>query len=236
VKPVHTPAIEIIGLTKRFDSFVAVKDVSIRIKSGEIYTLIGKNGAGKTTLLKCLVGLLAADKGTLSISGYSISLQSLEAKQQFGYVSDDPSVYEYLTGNEFLALTGRLRQMDATDIQHRMKELSALFPIRDILDKPMAEYSRGNRQKVTFLAAIISKPEVLIIDEPTVGLDPESVHIFGKALRTHAHEGGAVFFISHSLDFAKEYADRIGMMEKGHLVKEANVADIVSIEQFAEIS
>ncbi len=224
-------AISTIDLTKDFPSLKAVDKVNLKIKFGEIYSLIGPNGAGKSTLVKLLVGLLAPSKGQAIIGGFDISKQPIEAKQQFGYVSDNPQAYDYLTGNEFLILTGKLRQLSENMIKERIHQLTPLFPIKDILNTQMANYSRGNRQKVAFLGALLPKPKILIIDEPIAGLDPTSIEIFGKTLKNFAKNGGAVLFVTHILSFGQLYADKLGVMDKGKIIKEEIITPKTAIDK-----
>lgn len=217
-------AVEIESLSRNFDRTHAVVDVSLKVAAGEIYALIGPNGAGKTTLIKMLVGLLAPDKGTVTICGQDIVKHPLAAKTHFGYIPDNPLVYDYLTGYEFLHFTGALRGMRESDVKHRVKELAAIFPLGDVLTQKMGSYSRGNRQKTAFLAALISHPDLLVIDEPIAGLDPGSITIFGETLRQFAGNGGAVFLATHILSFGQAYADRVGAMNAGRLRHESPVS------------
>jgi ABC-2 type transport system ATP-binding protein len=213
------------GLTRDFGNVRAVDGVNLDIKCGDIYALIGPNGAGKTTLIKMLVGLLNPTKGKAFIYGHDIMRDPIEAKKCFGYVSDNPIVYDYLTGYEFLNMTGVLRGMKEKEIKSRLMELVEIFPLKDILSQKMGSYSRGNRQKTAFLASIISKPEVLVIDEPIAGLDPTSITAFGETLKSFTHGGGAVILATHILSFGQEYANRVGGMNKGKINKEMLVSE-----------
>lgn len=210
-------------VSKRFGKVQAVDDVTISINAGEIFALIGPNGSGKTTLVKMITGLLSADKGVIKVAGADIKKDSLKAKEHFGFLPDDPSPYDYLTGREFLELTGRLKGMTEGEVRSRVNHLETVFPLSGILDQAMGQYSRGNKQKVAFLAAIVSDPKLLVIDEPIVGLDPTSIKIFGDQLRQFANEGGAVLMTTHILDFAKNWADRVGLLDRGELVKETRI-------------
>ncbi|MDO8657509.1 MAG: ABC transporter ATP-binding protein [Candidatus Levybacteria bacterium] len=225
------PAIFTSGLFKSFGSLHAVSDVNLKIKPGGIYALIGPNGAGKTTLIKLITGLLAPTKGLLKVFDIEISLNPVAAKKMFGYIPDDPVPYDFLTGREFLALTGNLKNMKHQQIEKRIESLETIFPIKDVIDQKMGDYSRGNKQKLAFLAGLISEPELLIIDEPIVGLDPSSIEIFGKTLKEFSKNGGTVFFATHILDFAKTYADRVGIMIGGKIVHEEEVLESTSIEK-----
>lgn len=217
------------ALSKSFGATHAVRSVSLQVKKGEIYALVGPNGAGKSTFIKLLVGLLDATSGKAEINGYSIATEPEAAKDQFGYISDDPTSYEYLSGREFLELTGNLRRMRSEEVKHRIHELLSLFPLQTVIDMPMGQYSRGNRQKVAFLAALMAKPSVLIIDEPIVGLDMASIDTFGKTIAQFAKDGGSVFLATHILTFADAIAHRVGVMEEGKIVKEASLSSRTSI-------
>lgn len=217
-------------LAKSFGTRAVLKDVNFSVRQGTVHALVGPNGAGKTTLIKLLVGLYVPTHGHVEICGVDVSKHPLEAKRRFGYISDDPVAYGYLSGLEFLLLTARLREMEMGSIEHRIKELIEIFPIQDIIHQPMTQYSRGNRQKLAFLAAMLTKPEVLIIDEPIVGLDPTSIEVFGKTLRVYVHDGGAVLFSTHILDFAKEYAHHVTLMKQGSIIADEKITLHTNLE------
>ncbi len=225
----HLP-IEISHLTKIYSGYKAVADLILQIGKEEIFALVGENGAGKTTLIKMLVGLIKPDDGQIKIFGDDFDKNPNKVKSSFGYVSDNPNVYEYLTGREFLRLTGRLRQMGKLAVEKRIEELLKIFHLDQLIDQPMAEYSRGNRQKVAFLSAILTKPPLLIIDEPIVGLDPDSIDIFGQMLRQYADTGGTVFFATHILPFAQKWASRVGIIHKGRLIKVTKIISQTDLE------
>lgn len=223
-------AISTKNLTKRFGTFTAVDAVNLTVAEGDLYALIGPNGAGKTTLIKMLVGLLIPTAGSATIAGFDIMRRPLSSKREIGYVPDDPSAYDYLTGLEFLMLTGRLRGMKEAEVKKRIDEMIPLFPIVDIVPTPIAQYSRGNKQKVAILAALMTKPKILLIDEPIVGLDPSSIDILGAVLVQYAREGHTVFFVTHILSFAQKYANRVGVMKEGIITKETVVSETVALE------
>ena len=224
-------AICIKGISKSFGQCHAVSDVNISINEGKIYALIGPNGSGKTTLIKMITGLLIPDSGKVTIYDYDIQKEPEMAKTKFGYIADDPSVYEYLTGIEFLSLTGSLRGLHHHEIHDYIDELSGIFPIKDILYQPMVQYSRGNKQKVAFLSALLAKPKILIIDEPIVGLNPTSISTFGKTLSKFAKKGGSVFMATHILSFAQDYATRVGVMQNGKIVDERQIKSSTRLEE-----
>jgi len=218
------------NLTKRFGTLTAVDRVNLSVNEGELYALIGPNGSGKTTLIKMLVGLLIPTAGSAAILGYDVASRPLSAKREIGYVPDDPSAYDYLTGLEFLMLTGRLRGMKEGEVKKRIEALLPLFPIADVVPTPIAQYSRGNKQKVAVLAALMTKPKILLIDEPIVGLDPSSIDILGATLVKYARGGNTVFFVTHILSFAQKYARRVGIMKDGIIKKETVVSKEVALE------
>ena len=224
-------AIKISHVSKVFGRTKAVWDVSLDIFSGDIYALIGPNGGGKTTLIKMLVGLYLPTTGHITLHGNDIGRQTISAKRSFGYVPDNPEGYDYLSGYEFLNFTARLRGMTAQGGKLRIDELVSLFPLKNIISEPMESYSRGNRQKIAFLAALLTTPPALIIDEPIVGLDPPSIDTFGKIITDYAKSGGTVFFATHTLWFAKKYAKRVGVMKAGQLVAEKNISLLLNLEK-----
>lgn len=224
-------AISTNNLSKRFGHVIAVNNVNLSVNEGEIYALIGPNGAGKTTLLKMLVGLLTPTSGSASMYGNDIIRTPVAVKRLFGYVSDDTSAYEYLTGKEFLILTGRLRGLTSHTIQTRIRELLPIFPIDDIIDQPMSAYSRGNKQKVAFLSSILATPKILVIDEPIVGMDAASIDTMGKMLRAYAKKGNSILIVTHILDFAEQFADCACIMIEGKIVKETPITKSTSLEK-----
>lgn len=228
----RTLPLKTVNLGKKFGSFKAVSKVNLRIKPGEIYAVIGPNGAGKTTLIKMIVGLLSPTKGKVFIFGIGIEKQPLKAKQMFGYIPDNPDAYQYLTGYEFLLLAGSLNNLSRNQTEERITQLLPIFPINDIINQPIAQYSRGNKQKLAFIAAVLPNPKLLIIDEPIVGLDPASIQILGNQLRGIAAQGGSVFFVTHILSFAQQYADRVGIMVKGRIVDEQKITKNLDLNQW----
>ncbi len=212
--------LQIEHITKKFGATTACDQVSLEVKAGEIYALIGPNGSGKTTLIHTIVGLLSPDSGNIKICQKDISQKPQLAKSFLGFVPDNPANYPYLTGTEFLKLTAKLKGVDKNKIQGEINKVSNIFPISEILEIPMEGYSRGNLQKVAFLASLLGHPKLLVIDEPIVGLDPQSIKIFGHTLRHFALSGGAVLLSTHTLSFAKEYSNKIGIIFNGKLKEE----------------
>ena len=222
--------LEIKAVTKKFGDIIAVNDVSLNVKAGTVMALIGPNGSGKTTLLNCVVGLLRPETGRVLIKGLDIQEKPVVAKRLFSYISDNPAIYPYLSGLEFMRLTAKLHGLTEDQTEKKITELKSLFPIEEVLAARTESYSRGNLEKTAFLSALISDPTLLIIDEPIVGLDPASIRLFGNTLRRFVKAGGAVLLSTHTLEFAREYADTIGIIHGGKLLKELSVTAKINIE------
>jgi len=216
-------AIQVKNLLKRFGTTTAVANVSFSVPTGDIYALIGENGAGKTTIIKMMTGLTLPDQGTISLFGHDVATHPLQAKKTFGYISDNPTVYGHLTGREFFYFAGSLRGMHEHAVKKRISELLPVFDLTDLIDSPMSDHSRGNRQKIAFIASLLATPRLIIIDEPIVGLDPDSIEIFGRTLQAYVKDGGTVFFSTHILSFAEKYATRAAVIHKGVLTKEMDI-------------
>lgn len=218
-------------VTKSFGGMVALNNISLSISPGTIYALVGPNGSGKTTLSNCIVGLLSPESGSMQVRGIDIQKDPVKAKHLFSYVSDNPAIYPYLTGFEFLKLVAKIHGFSKEDAGKRIEELKSIFPIEDVLNITTDSYSRGNIEKTAFLAALLSRPSLLVIDEPIVGLDPTSVKILGDTLREFAKKGGAVLLSTHTLSFAKKYAHKLGILVSGKLLKEIPVTSKINIEE-----
>ena len=212
--------LDIRDVSKSFGQTKAVDKINLQIHRGEIYALIGPNGSGKTTLLKMMVGLLKPNQGEIIVLANRVDGDNVETKSETGYVPDKPEGYPYLTGNEFIKLTTRLRGGSAKEAQQIASSLVKAFDIEPVLREQMEGYSRGSLQKTAFIAALAGSPSLLIIDEPIAGLDPLSIKVFGETLKKFAKAGGTVLMVTHTLSFAQDYADRVGVMVKGKLVKE----------------
>src|SRR3990167_10089122 len=169
--------LQIKNLSKEFGSLRAVSNLSLEVKPKEIYGFIGPNGAGKTTTIKTIVGLLKPTHGTIKVDGADNQTQPQKVKSVIGYIPDEPMIYEKLTGREFLHFVGELFGVDQRTRKKKLEELIEIFPLKDIIDGYVGNYSRGNKQKVAILAALLHDPKLLIIDEPIVGLDPQSAKI-----------------------------------------------------------
>lgn len=206
------------NLTKKFSSFTAVNDLSLEIPDGEFFGFLGPNGAGKTTTIKMMAGLFAPTSGFAVMNGFDIQKQPLEAKSTFGYVPDQPFLYDKLTGREFLYYMGGLFKMPKEALRREIEKLVDHFEIGDWVDKRAEEYSQGMRQRITIAAAFVHSPRTIIIDEPMVGLDPRSARIVKDSLKQKSREGVTVFMSTHNMEIVEELCDRIGIIKDGKLI------------------
>jgi len=224
--PGRPPGISLERLTKRFGALTAVDDLSLRVEPGEIYGLIGPNGSGKTTTVRMLTGLYRPTAGRVLISGMDLAAAPESAKRVMGYVPDEPFVYDRLSGREFLHLMGELYGVPRAARPSRIERLLTIFPLSAVIDTYTGNYSRGNKQKLTILAALLHDPRVLVIDEPIVGLDPESAITTREVLRTFAAGGRTVLVSTHTLAFAEAVCHRVGLLREGVLLQEGDLASM----------
>ncbi|MBM3879651.1 MAG: ABC transporter ATP-binding protein [Verrucomicrobia bacterium] len=210
--------IELSHLVKRFGELVAVQDLSLRIPPGEFFALLGPNAAGKTTTIKVLVGLIKPTAGTAHVAGFDVQAQPLEARRRLAYVPDFPFLYDKLTPWEFLRFTGQLFRMAETRIERETSALVARFNLEPYLGQPIEGLSHGTRQRVAIVSALLHAPEVIVLDEPMVGLDPHHARVLKDILKERSRAGMTVFISTHQLSIAEEMADRIGIMHQGRLI------------------
>ena len=196
----------------------AIDNLSLDIHDGEIVGFIGLNGAGKTTLIKMMTGILKPDKGKILINGHDIVKEPIEAKQLIGYIADSPDMFLRLTGIEYIHLLSDIYKVDEAERKKRIKELSKTFNLEEVLDKPMQGYSHGTRQKMMVMGALVHNPKVWILDEPLIGLDPQSSILLKKMMREHADKNNTVFFSTHVLEIAEKLCDRIAIIDKGKIL------------------
>ncbi len=205
-------------LTKTFGSTTAVNDLTLSCPPGEILAFLGPNGAGKTTTIKILAGLLRPTGGCASIFGHDVVRDPLEAKRLTSYIPDEPYLYGKLTGREFLLFTGRLRGVSDSAIESRIEELEREFDFSAFADELAEGYSHGMRQRIVIAAALLTRPKALLVDEPTVGLDPRSARRAKEAFLRLKEGGACIFMSTHTLSVAEELADRIAILDRGRLV------------------
>jgi len=212
--------LQIKNIVKKFGYFSAVNGINVHINQGELYGFLGPNGAGKTTTIKMIAGIYAPTSGSITINGIDISKNPVKAKLQIGYVPDQPYLYEKLTGREFLYFSGGLYNLDKKTIQNRIDELVDILNIESWLDKRTEEYSQGMRQRITIASALLHDPKLIVLDEPMIGLDPQSAVLVKKILNQKVSEGASVFVSTHSLSFAEEICSRIGIIKAGVMIYE----------------
>ncbi len=210
--------IELIHLVKKFGELVAVNDISIAVPPGEFFAVLGPNAAGKTTTLKVLAGLMKPTSGVARVGGFDLQTHPLEARRCMAFVPDFPFLYEKLTPWEFLRFTGQLFQMADGQIRANSQELVARFNLEPYLNKPIEGLSHGTRQRVAIAAGLLHDPEVFIIDEPMVGLDPLHARAVKDLLKERSRAGMTVLVSTHQLGVAEELADRIGIIHQGRLI------------------
>jgi ABC-2 type transport system ATP-binding protein len=210
--------IELKNITKHYGTKVAICDLNLRIEQGELFAFLGPNGAGKTTTIKMISGLLFPTAGRIRVGGFDIQTQGDQARQLLSYVPDQPYLYERLTGREFLRFIADMYGLPPQQAKKRLEEVATQFRLEDFIDDLAERYSHGMRQRTVFAAALLHHPRVLVVDEPTVGLDPRSVRLLKDVFRTLAAGGTTVFLSTHSLDLAQEVAQRIGIVDHGRLI------------------
>jgi len=213
-------------LTKRFGDKTAVAELDLAIEPGEIFGFLGPNGAGKSTTVRILTGLIPADSGRAIVAGFDVAAQPIEAKQRLGYVPETPKLYESLTADGFLDVMGALHHLDQRTSRTRRQELMKLLGLEDAQYQRLREFSKGMRQKVVIAAALLHRPEVLILDEPFDGVDANTTLVMKTLLREMAAQGKTILFSSHVLDVVERICTRICIIDKGRKLVEGTVADI----------
>lgn len=221
-------AIELNKVNKHFTKVHAVRDLTLAVEKGEIYALIGPNGAGKTTTVKMIVGLLTPTSGKITVIGKDVVKDPVAAKKDLGYIPDDPFVYDYLTGREFLQFTGSLFGLSRKATDSKIEKLLKLYNLESVIDGLFSEYSRGNKQKTIIIANMLHQPKILVIDEPILGLDVQSQKVTQRLFKNFAKEKGSIFLCTHTLSVAQELADRVGIIKEGKLVEEGTLDELRS--------
>lgn len=214
------------NLVKHFGHTKALQGVTLEIKEGEIFALIGPNSAGKSTLVKSIVGLLEPTHGTITIDGHDNVRDAEKTKKITGYIPDEPSIWSHMTGEEFLLFTQALYGISEKERIHKIKELLPIFNLKGIEKNHFEDYSRGNKQKFSILAAFSHNPKLLLIDEPIVGLDPIGADIAKKMFVDYAKNGGSVLLVTHTLPVAEEIATRIGFLKEGKLIVSGSLQEL----------
>ncbi len=213
-------------VTRTYGSKTAVDRLTLEIPRGEIFAFLGPNGAGKTTSIKMMVGLLRPTAGQITIGEFDVVKQGRQAKSRLGYVPDQPELYDKLSGREFLQFVADMHGMPADVARPAIAELARFFELEEYYDQLTEDYSHGMKQRVAFAAALLHDPDVIVLDEPMVGLDPKSMRWVKDLLRRRAAAGRTVFMSTHTLAVAEEIADRIGVFHKGRLLFLGTVSEL----------
>lgn len=212
--------LKLINLKKKFGNFLAVNNINLEINAGDFFGFLGQNGAGKTTTIKMITGLYAPTEGKVLISGLDILKDPIEAKKLIGYIPDQPFLYEKLTGREFLYFSGGLYQLEKNLLKNKIDETIDELKINQWVDKRTEEYSQGMRQRIAIASALLHDPKLIVVDEPMVGLDPQSALVVKNVLKRKASEGVAIFMSTHSLNIAEEICTIIGIIKDGVMIFE----------------
>lgn len=218
--------LKINNLTKTYGDKKAVDNLTLHIAPGEIYGFIGHNGAGKTTTIKAACGILQFDEGDICIDGVSIKDDPLACKQRLAYIPDNPDLYEYMKGIQFLNFTADIFGVSADERQQRIKKYADLFELTDSLGDNISSYSHGMKQKLAIISALIHNPKLIIMDEPFVGLDPKAAHLLKEQMREICNQGAAIFFSTHVLEVAEKLCDKVAIIKNGRLIKSGTMDEV----------
>jgi ABC-2 type transport system ATP-binding protein len=223
-------------LTKKYGKFTAVDRISLEVPRGELFGLLGPNGAGKTTTMRMIAGILQPTSGSLMVGGVDMLAKPLEAKAVIGFIPDRPFVYDKLTGGEFLRFAAALYGQDGPGIERRIDELLEIFDLSGWKHELTESYSHGMRQKLIICGALVHRPELIVVDEPMVGLDPKSARLLKDLFRQFVDRGGTILMSTHTLEVAEVMCDRIAIVHKGRLAAQGTMADLRRQTESGEMS
>lgn len=223
--------IETDNLTKRFGAKTAVNALNLSIGAGEFFCFLGPNGAGKTTTIKMLTGLLKPSAGSARLGGFDIQADPVKTKSILGYIPDTPFLYDKLTGREFMRFVAGLYRLPKSALNGTSEELLELFEVRHVGDQLIENYSHGMRQKLSFASCFLHDPQIVIVDEPWVGLDPKNIRFVKEYLKQKTREGLTVFMSTHTLSLIEDVADRIGIIHNGKLLHTGTIDDILKLSE-----
>ena len=222
-------------LTKTYEEKKAVDDLNLHIRPGEIYGFIGHNGAGKTTTLKSVAGILQFDAGEIYIGGDSVREKPLECKRKIAYIPDNPDLYEYMTGIKYLNFIADIFGVDAALRRERIRRYADAFELTGDLAQPIAAYSHGMKQKLAIIAAWLHEPQLILMDEPFVGLDPKAAHLLKGMMREICDRGGAIFFSTHVLEVAEKLCDKVAIIKGGKLIRSGTMEEVKGDDSLEEV-
>ncbi len=223
------------NLTKVYGDRKAVDGLSLHILPGEIYGFIGHNGAGKTTTLKAVAGILQFDGGEIFIDGKNVREDPLGCKRIMAYIPDNPDLYEFMSGIDYLNFVADIFGVSAEDRQKRITEYADTFALTDDLAQPISAYSHGMKQKLAVISALIHKPKLILMDEPFVGLDPKAAFLLKEIMRKHCDEGGSIFFSTHVLEVAEKLCDHVAIIKNGKLIKSGTMEEVKGDESLESV-
>ena len=212
--------------TKTYGDKRAVDDLSLHIQAGEIYGFIGHNGAGKTTTLKSVAGILQFDAGEILVGGVSMKAEPLACKKKLAYIPDNPDLYDFMTGMQYLNFVGDVFAVPEQLRLQRIRELAEAFELTGDLSQSIGSYSHGMKQKLAIISAWIHEPELILMDEPFVGLDPKAAHTLKEMMRQVCNRGGAIFFSTHVLEVAEKLCDKVAIIKGGRLIRSGTMEEV----------
>lgn len=218
--------LQIQNLTKRFGDKVAVDDLTLHIAPGEIYGFIGHNGAGKTTTLRSIAGIQQFDAGEIRIGGVSVTADPMTCKRSMAYIPDNPDLYDFMSGIQFLNFIGDVFAVPADVRQARIRDYAERLELTGDLAQPISAYSHGMKQKLAIISAWLHAPKLILMDEPFVGLDPKASHLLKEMMREHCDAGGAIFFSTHVLEVAEKLCDKVAIIKEGRLVASGSMQEV----------
>jgi len=227
--------LQINHLTKNYGDKKAVDDLSIHIQPGEIYGFIGHNGAGKTTTLKSIAGILKFEEGEILVDGKSIKTEPVPCKKEMAYIPDNPDLYDFMTGTQYLNFIADIYGISLNDRKERIRKYADDFELTDDLPQLISSYSHGMKQKLAIIGAWIHEPKLVLMDEPFVGLDPKAAHILKQMMRNLCDQGGAIFFSTHVLEVAEKLCDKVAIIKSGHLIQSGTMDEVKGNDSLEEV-
>lgn len=227
--------LEIKNLTKKYGEKVAVDDLSLTVQNGQICAFIGHNGAGKTTTLKAIAGILNFEQGEIKIDGIDVKKNPMEAKRILAYLPDNPDLYEYLTGIEYLNFIANIFKMSENDRKQKIEQYAKRIGIFDALQSQISSYSHGMKQKLALVSALIHSPRLLLLDEPFVGLDPISNHEMKLIMQEMAQNGATIFYSTHVLDVAEKICNQVAIIKQGKLIVFGKMEEVKGMQSLENV-
>lgn len=227
--------LKIENLTKAYGDKKAVDDLSLHIKSGEIYGFIGHNGAGKTTTLKSVAGILRFDSGEIYIDGKSVKTEPIACKSVTAYIPDNPDLYEFMSGIKYLNFIADIFKVTADERREKINKYAEMFELTKDLAEPIVSYSHGMKQKLAIISAWLHSPKLVIMDEPFVGLDPKAAHLLKGMMRELCDNGGAIFFSTHVLEVAEKLCDKVAIIKDGRLIRSGTMEEVKGDDSLEQV-